>query len=193
MQKFISYIRREAVEAVFSMKFLRVALFICLSLGSMLHAAPPPRLLSFSMGAFDLLRDRYRTWEFEVEYKFLVSWLPSPWHFLEFRPIIGLMATATESVYGYLGLNFDFLFLDHLLIAPGFAAGYYCRGKGKNLGYPIEFRSGIELAYQFSDGHRLGVHFYHLSNASLSRRNPGEESLVIYYDIPIKRGFPFFK
>lgn len=175
------------------MKLLFSALLVCLSLLSALHAAQLPRLLSFGMGAFDLMRERHRTWEFEVEYKFLVSWLVSPWHFLEFRPLIGVMATATESVYGYMGLNFDLLFWDHLLIAPGFAAGYYGKGNGKNLGYPIEFRSGLEVAYQFLDGHRFGVHFYHLSNASLSRRNPGEESLVIYYDIPIKRGFPFFQ
>lgn len=175
------------------MNLLRLALFVSLNLLFTLHAAPPQRLLSFGMGAFDIMREKHRTWEFEIEYKFLVNWLVSPWHFLEFRPLIGVMATATSSVYGYVGLNFDLLFWNHLLIAPGFAAGYYGKGNGKNLGYPIEFRSGLEVAYQFQDGHRLGVHFYHLSNASLARRNPGEESLVIYYDIPIKRGFPFFK
>ena len=156
-------------------------------------AAPPPHLLSFAAGAFDIMREKHRTWEFEVEYKFLLKCLSSPWSFLEFRPLVGVMATATESVYLYAGLNFDLLFWDHFLIAPGFAAGYYSTGHGKNLGYPLEFRSGVELAYQTLDGHRLGVHFYHLSNASLGHRNPGEESLVIYYDIPIKKGFPFFR
>ena len=158
-----------------------------------LNAAVPPDLFSVATGVFDLWREKWRTWEFEMEYKFHVKWLSSPFRCLEFRPLVGLMANARGSGYLYLGLNFDLLFFDHLLFAPGFAAGYYWEGRGKNLGYPIEFRSGVELAWQFSDWRRLGVHFYHLSNASIGNKNPGEESLVLYYDIPIKKGFPFSK
>ena len=131
--------------------------------------------------------------EFEAEYKFHVKWMKSPNEYLEFRPLVGLMGTVRGSVYAYFGINFDLLFCDHILFAPGFAAGYYYKGQGKDLGYPIEFRSGIELAWQFNDWRRLGVHFYHLSNASIGKRNPGEESLVFYYDIPIKKGFPFYR
>lgn len=154
-------------------------------------ATPPPDLISFAAGVFDLLRPRSMTSEFEAEYKFHLQCLKSPFEFLEFRPLVGLMMTARGSGYLYGGINFDFLFWDHLLISPGFAAGYYWQGSGKNLGFPLEFRSGVELAWQFSDWHRLGIHFYHLSNASLARRNPGEESLVLYYDIPLTKGFPF--
>ncbi|OGN64352.1 MAG: hypothetical protein A3E80_05015 [Chlamydiae bacterium RIFCSPHIGHO2_12_FULL_49_9] len=148
-----------------------------------------PSCLSVATGVFDLLRDKYRTWEFEIEYKTYFPWKPNP--HVNLRPLIGLMATIEGSVYAYGGLNFDILLFDHLVFAPGFAAGYYYQGGGKNLGYPAEFRSGIELAWQFDDYRRLGVHFYHLSNASLGRRNPGEESLVLFYDIPIIKGFPF--
>ncbi|MDP1607793.1 MAG: acyloxyacyl hydrolase [Chlamydiales bacterium] len=164
---------------------------LCLCLPLITRAYAPPNLFSVALGGFDFTRAKYRTWEFELEYKFLLSCFTSPWEFLEFRPLVGVMATATKSVYLYGGLNFDLLFWNHLLIAPGFAAGYYAQGHGKNLGYPLEFRSGVELAYQTCDGHRLGVHFYHLSNASLASRNPGEESIVFYFDIPIKKGFPF--
>lgn len=164
----------------------------CLILSNFVQASTqPPDLISFATGVFDISREKHRTWEFEAEYKFHLRCLRSPWNFLEFRPLLGLMATATGSVYAYGGINFDLLFWDHLHIAPGFAAGYYYTGHGKNLGYPLEFRSGVELGYQFSDWHRIGVHFYHLSNASIGKRNPGEESLVLFYDIPIKRGFPF--
>lgn len=157
------------------------------------YAACPPDFISFGTGVYDLWREKTRTWEFEAEYKFFVKAFKSPARYLEFRPLVGLMATAEGSFYAYLGLNFDLLFFDHLLFAPGFAAGYYAQGGGKNLGYPIEFRSGVELAWQFYDWHRLGVHFYHLSNASLGRKNPGEESLVLFYDIPLRKGFPFYR
>lgn len=163
--------------------------FLCIA---PLQASPPPDFLSFASGIFDLLHDRSRTWEIAMEYKFHLKKWHSPNRYLEFRPLIGLMGTVRGAVYCYLGLNFDLLFLDHLLFAPGFAAGYYHSGKeGKNLGYPIEFRSGVELAWQFADWHRLGLHFYHLSNASIGSKNPGEESLVLFYDIPLVKGFPF--
>lgn len=152
----------------------------------------PPDLLSVSAGAYDFHRDKYRTFEFALEYKFHLKCLKKPNPYLDFRPLIGVMATAEATFYGYVGINFDLLF-GHVLFAPGFAAGYFAPGHGKQLGYPLEFRSGIELAWQFSDWHRLGIHFYHLSNASIGRRNPGEESLVLFYDIPIIKGFPFIR
>ena len=158
---------------------------------SFLDSAAPPDFFSFGIGTYDLLREKHRTFEAELEYKFHLKCLKSPNKHLEFLPLVGLMATARGSVYGYLGINFDLLFFNHLLFSPGFAAGYYTPGKGKNLGYPLEFRSGIELAWQFSDWYRLGVHFYHISNASIGSRNPGEESLLLFYDIPLIKGFPF--
>jgi hypothetical protein len=172
---------------------MRKLCFILVAAASLLQTAHPPDLLSFAIGSYDFYRDKHRTFEFEIEYKFHLKCLPSPNRYINFRPLVGLMATARGSFYGYLGLNFDLLFANHLLIAPGFAAGYYAQGKGKNLGYPIEFRSGVELAWQFADWHRLGIHFYHLSNAGLGHRNPGEESLVLFYDIPLVKGFPFIR
>ena len=150
----------------------------------------PPDFFSIGIGANDFSRCSC-SFEFEMEYKFHVKAFKSPNRYLEFRPLLGAMATAKRAFYGYLGLNFDLLFFDHLHLSPGFAAGYFTAGKGKNLGYPIEFRSGVELGWQFSDGCRLGIHFYHLSNAGLGRRNPGEESLVLFYDVPLVKGFPF--
>ena len=156
-----------------------------------LFAERTPDYFTVGLGAYDFHRDKRRAVEMDLEYNFHPKWLGSPFRFLEFRPLFGLMATAKGSGYLYVGLNLDLLFWDHLLISPGLAGGYYWQGSGKDLGYPIEFRSGVELAWQFSDWRRLGIHFYHLSNASLGRKNPGEESLILFYDIPISKCFPF--
>ncbi len=158
---------------------------------STLHAVRQTDLFSVSTGIFDLMREKHRTWEVSLEYKFHFSRPKAPLHFLEFRPLVGAMATVKGSTYLYAGLNLDLFPCDQIVVAPGFAAGWYQAGNGKNLGYPVEFRSGVELAWQFKDASRLGIHFYHLSNAGLGRRNPGEESFVLFYDIPIKSGFPF--
>jgi lipid A 3-O-deacylase len=182
----LSESHKEKIMAAKS-SFLIAALFFT----HWLQAGGPPDWLSIAPGVYDLMRERHRTDEFEIEYKFHVRRWSSPFQCLEFLPLVGLMANIQRGGYLYTGLNFDFVFFKHLHFAPGFAAGYYWPGKGKNLGFPLEFRSGIELGWQFSDFRRLGVHFYHLSNASLGKRNPGEESLVLYFDIPITKGFPF--
>jgi hypothetical protein len=166
-------------------------LFFFLLVPFFLVAAHPPDLFTVALGSFDFYREKYRSLELDLEYKFHVRFLKSPFRILELRPLVGVMSNAKGSGYVYLGIDFDLLFFDHLLISPGFAGGYYWQGHGKDLGYPIEFRSGIELGWQFLDNRRLGLHFYHLSNASLGRRNPGEESLVLFYDIPINKCFPF--
>ncbi len=167
--------------------------FVFLCIYCELVGANIPHLFSVAGGIYDFSRCKHSTAEFEMEMKFHWQWLKSPNRYLEFRPLIGLMGTLQGSIYGYIGINFDLLFWDHVLIAPGFSAGYYSKGQGKDLGYPIEFRSGLEFGWQFDDWHRLGVHFYHLSNASLGRKNPGEESIVLYYDIPIGDNFPYHR
>ena len=148
--------------------------------------------LSVYAGAFDFLRTRHRTFEMGMEYQFSPNW-KSPFDFLEFRPLLGVMANAKKSAYLYGGINFDLFLIHHFVISPGFAAGWYGQGDGKNLGFPIEFRTGAEVSWQFDDEGRLGLHFYHLSNAGLGKKNHGSESIVFLYDIPIKNGFPFSK
>lgn len=155
-----------------------------------LHAASPD-YFTVGLGAYDFHREKHRCVQIDLEYNFYLKCFKSPFRFLEFRPLVGVMATVKGSGYLYVGINLDLLFFDHLLISPGLAGGYYWQGSGKDLGYPVEFRSGVEFAWQFSDARRLGLHFYHLSNASLGRRNPGEESLILFYDIPISKCFPF--
>jgi len=136
-------------------------------------------------GAFDFMRTRHRAFELGLEYKFYPNWR-APLDFLNFRPLLGIMANMEMSTYLYGGINFDLFLVRHLVISPGFAAGWYNQCDGKNLGFPIEFRSGIELMWQWDDCTRIGFHFYHLSNAGLGSRNPGSESIVLQYDIPIK-------
>jgi hypothetical protein len=141
-------------------------------------------------GVFDFMRIRHRTFELGMEYKFNPGWR-SPFDFLDFRPLAGVMANMKMSTYLYGGINFDLFPTEHLVIAPGFAAGWYNKSEGKNLGYPLEFRTSVEISWQLDDESRFGCRFYHLSNAGLGAKNPGSESIVFLYDIPIRNGFPF--
>ena len=49
----------------------------------------------------------------------------------------------------------------------------------------MQFRSGIEAGWRFGKGLRVGLELYHLSNAGLEDLNPGEESLVLTFALPI--------
>jgi len=133
-----------------------------------------PGLLSFGMGTFDTLRRDERMLQFQVEYKWKGSW-----HGLQ--PFAGMMITTKASLYFCFGGCYDFYLGKYLVLTPSFAPGLYFKNKGKDLGLPLEFRSSISLAIEFCQCQRLGVQFYHISNGSLGHKNPGEESLVVYY------------
>jgi lipid A 3-O-deacylase len=180
----ITFIKDSTKGRIVSMRFFFVApgLFFSIFCG-----AHPPPLFSISAGVFDVKRARYRTWELSGEVQLQYT---SSYRVLNVRPIFGGMATIDGSSYLYGGINFDLTF-DAFVLAPGFAAGWYRAGGGKQLGYPLEFRSCLELAWQGRDWRRIGIRLSHLSNAHLGHKNPGEESLVLFYSIPIKRGFPF--
>ena len=131
--------------------------------------------ISFGLGYFDI-NDNKSTAEFRIERRMNKSlWMA--------QPFVGVMASGDAAIYGYGGIAFDWM-LSNLILTPSFAVGGYLDGDGKDLGHTIEFRSALEIAYQFSDRHRLGLMFYHLSNASLADNNPGTEVLSLSYSIP---------
>lgn len=139
----------------------------------------PPALISVGGGIFDVMRSKKRTGEFRIEYKSDLNWYT-------IRPMLGLMANNQGAFYTYGGFGFDWVIGDCFVISPNFAPGFYYRGDSKKLGFPLEFRSGLELAWQFKNYTRIGGHFYHISNASMGSRNPGEESLIFFISIPLQ-------
>ena len=109
----------------------------------------------------------------------------SDWRRWLVAPMVGLMVNSDGGVYGYGGLYFDIFLGRRLVITPNFAMGGYAEGASKDLGSILEFRSGVEIAYRFDNRARLGVAFQHISNASIDDTNPGAESLVLTYAIPL--------
>jgi len=105
------------------------------------------------------------------------------------HPFIGLNATSHGGVYGYGGILFDVSVIDRLWFTPSFAVGGYHRGSGRNIGSVIEFRSALELSYEFGNKSRLGVRFEHLSNAGISKTNPGVENFWLVYSVPVSNLF----
>ena len=129
-------------------------------------------------GVFDVLNDADAA-QFGAEYRFTLK-------NSQFKPTLGFNFDTDGAIYGYAGVNWELpLYSDKLYFIPNFMVGYYTENGGKDLGGEVEFRSGIELAYQFPSRSRLGVAFNHISNASIYDRNPGAETLLLTYTIPM--------
>lgn len=140
--------------------------------------SPPSPQIALGGGMFNVCRDHPYP-QFQLEYR-------SGYRFYQMiLPITGFLFNTRGSTYVYGGFGLDLQPIQHLSLMGTISAGIYAKGKGKNLYFPIEFRSSIECAFVFDDESRLGIQLSHLSNASISSRNPGVESLILTYSIPL--------
>jgi len=95
-------------------------------------------------------------------------------------PITGGFLTENKAFYIYTGVQADYEF-GSLTITPSFAPGYYNYGDGKDLGYPLEFKSEIQVSLDLNDSTRVGMSYNHISNASLGTENPGANSYMFNF------------
>lgn len=135
-------------------------------------------LISVGAGAFDFDHDRTTAAEGRVEYRFAQS-------FFFLKPLIGTYFTQRGSVYTYGGFRVELPIGKHILIVPMAAVGDYEKGDGKDLGSHVEFKTGVEFDWVFDNGVRVGPVFDHVSNAGLTRKNPGEENLLLMVSMPL--------
>jgi len=112
-----------------------------------------------------------------------------PYKLWRLTPLVGMEVTHRGSFYGYSGFMLDVWFGDNFIVSPNAVLGYYNKGDGRDLGYPLEFRTGLEFAYQLDDGSRLGLAAHHISNANLGGSNPGVENVTFNYSIPFDQLF----
>ena len=57
----------------------------------------------------------------------------------------------------------------------------------KDLGLALQFRTAGELALDLGKGRRLAFQYHHLSNLSISQPNPGAESYLVVFSLPLRR------
>ena len=95
-------------------------------------------------------------------------------------PITGVFLTEKNAFYLYSGVQAEYD-LGFLTITPSFAPGYYNYGDGKDLGYPLEFKSEVQMTFNLSDSTHLGMSYNHISNASLGSKNPGANSYMFNF------------
>tara|TARA_Y100000590_G_scaffold107334_1_gene122142 strand:- start:7518 stop:8054 length:537 start_codon:yes stop_codon:yes gene_type:complete len=95
-------------------------------------------------------------------------------------PITGGFVTANSAFYLYTGVQAEYE-IGPLKITPSFAPGYYNYGNGKDLGYPLEFKTEVQMTLELSDDTEFGMSYNHISNASLGTKNPGANSYMFNF------------
>ncbi|GEO82021.1 acyloxyacyl hydrolase [Pararhodospirillum oryzae] len=101
------------------------------------------------------------------------------------RPFGGFEVSTEGSTYLYGGLLADVMLGKRVYVMPNAALGWYTQGGGRDLGYPLEFRSGLEVGWRFDGGWRAGVAMHHLSNANIADKNPGVEEVSLNVSMPL--------
>jgi len=112
--------------------------------------------------------------------------LRSPWRWSLFRPLAGVLTSSGGGTFLYSGVLVDIDLPLRFRLSPGFAPGIALAGAGSDLGFPVEFRSSVELSVAVGYRIRAGLTFSHISNARLGDRNPGVEVLALGISFPTR-------
>ena len=95
-------------------------------------------------------------------------------------PITGVFVTADTAAYIYTGVQANYK-LGKINFTPSFAPGLYSKGDGKDLGHVVEFKTELQISFNFLSNSQLGFSYNHLSNASLGTKNPGANSYMFNF------------
>ena len=134
--------------------------------------------LNIFTGLFDFSDDKQKAGLFGIQHQneelFRESFLG------KLSPITGGFLTENSAMYLYTGVQAEYD-LGFVTITPSFAPGYYNYGSGKDLGYPLEFKSEVQMSFNLSENTHLGMSYNHISNASLGTKNPGANSYMFNF------------
>jgi lipid A 3-O-deacylase len=126
--------------------------------------------LSLGVGYFDVFDDDDAV-DFRIEYR------PGAALFWQLKPWIGGEITSDGGLFGGAGFLYDFHLGNQWVLTPNIGAGLFSDGDGKDMN-TVQFRSQIELGYQFQNASRLSAALSHFSGGDA-------QVLGMYYHIPM--------
>lgn len=136
--------------------------------------------IALSVGAFDVFGDEDSAIDFRAEYrpaKGILSDNLKPWG--------GLEITSEGSLWAGGGVLYDYAVSPEIALIPSFGAGLYDEGGSDlDLGHPLQFRTQLEIARTFNNGHAVSASLSHMSNFGLDDEDPGAETLGVYWYVP---------
>ena len=162
------------------MRIPRWSILLILVLAASPAVAVEPFSLAFSGGVSNFNKSEKR-----VEAGFEVRLPTELWGL---AVATGMSVNDDRSAWVFGGLRRDLHLSKSWIVTPAFAVSHYHQGDGKDLGGPLAFRSAVEIGYQWPSQKRLAFAIYHLSNASIYSHNPGMNSLILTYSLPVGSG-----
>lgn len=139
-------------------------------------------MINITAGQVGILDDLDGPQRYGLEYRF--KSFAGPWGF-RLIPAIGAATSNNGANFVYSDLRHDFYLNTRWILIPSFGIGIFHDSEEVNLGHDLEFRSGLEVAYEFRNKMRAGIAIFHLSNGGIADQNPGTESLVFSICIPV--------
>ena len=141
-----------------------------------------PGFVAVGAGIFDFNRKKDQGLEVRLEYRSGQKLMDTI-----FKPFGAVGYSPSDHAFFGGGLLVDMFFGRRYVLTPSLGPHIYFGGNSKlDLGHALEFRSQLEFSYRFDDRARIGVAVSHYSNAGLGSKNPGTESLMVYYNHPLK-------
>jgi len=159
--------------------FLNILLFFLIScFTSFADETSKETEFNFFTGMFDFSDDKQKSGTLGIQHQnedlFRNSFLG------RLSPITGGFLTEKNAFYLYTGVQAEYE-MGPFKITPSFTPGYYNYGDGKDLGYPLEFKSEMQISLDLSKSTQLGMSYNHISNASLGTKNPGANSYMFNF------------
>ncbi|MCK5395070.1 MAG: acyloxyacyl hydrolase [Gammaproteobacteria bacterium] len=139
-------------------------------------------MFNITAGQIGILDDLDGPQRYGLEYRFKSFSGPGGFRLI---PAVGAARSNNGANFVYSDLRHDFYLNRRWILIPSFGIGIFNDSDEINLGNDLEFRSGVEIAYQFKNKIRAGVAIFHLSNGGISSQNPGTEALVFSICIPV--------
>lgn len=161
---------------------LTLTIFSAISFSAHAEEREEYTMINITAGQVGILDDIDGAQRYGLEYRF--KSFAGPWGF-RLIPAVGFAASSNGANFIYSDLRHDFYLNDRWILIPSFGVGIFTDSEEIQLGNELEFRSGLEIAYQFRNKVRAGIALFHLSNGGISNDNPGTESLVFSLCIPI--------
>ena len=150
------------------MKFFTLLLFCALFCYPSLSLAQDR--LYLSAGYYDVFDDQDGL-DLRAEYRWDYDIFETP-----IKPFVGLEVTSEGSLWSGSGVFYDAQISSHVYLTPSVGVGLYDDGGSDiDLDHPIQFRTQIEISYEFESTMRMSAGLSHMSNAGLGDSNPGVE------------------
>lgn len=127
-------------------------------------------------------KDGLGRFEYRLSYALPQKWGP-------FNKMVDFSITDAGGIWVGAGLyqQFDIdIGEPDIFVGFYFAPGLYFKGDDLDLGFPIEFRSGVEIGVRLENDWQISISYDHRSNGDIGLVNPGMETVQLRISKPFR-------